>query len=87
MQAAEADRLQAEAQLAAAQSTFERLKKAAETPGAVAGNELVQAEKQVEAARRWSIRASRRAVLPQAAVRRAEGSASLSEITRPSMAW
>jgi RND family efflux transporter MFP subunit len=46
----EADRLQAEAQLAAAQSTYERLKKAAETPGAVAGNELVQQEKQVDAA-------------------------------------
>jgi len=47
--AAESDRLQAEAQLAAAQSTWERLKKAAETPGAVAGNEIVLAEKQVEA--------------------------------------
>jgi len=50
VQAAEADRLQAEAQLAAAQSTSEKLKKAAETPGAIAGNELIQAEKQVEAA-------------------------------------
>jgi RND family efflux transporter MFP subunit len=47
---ADADRAQAEAQLAAAQSTFERLKKAAETPGAIAGNEVIQAEKQVEAA-------------------------------------
>ena len=51
MQAAESERTQAEAQLAAAQSTYDRLKKAAETPGAIAGNELVQAEKQVEAAR------------------------------------
>jgi len=51
VQAAESDRLQADAQLAAAESTYERLKKAAETPGAVAGNELVQVEKQVEAAR------------------------------------
>ena len=50
VQAAESDRLQAEAQLAAAQSTYDRLKKAAETPGAVAGNELIQAEKQMEAA-------------------------------------
>ena len=50
VQAAEADRLQAEAQLAAAQAVNERLKKASETPGAVAGNELVQAAKQVEAA-------------------------------------
>jgi len=50
VQAAEAERLQAEAQLAAAESTSERLKKAAETPGAVAGNELILAAKQVEAA-------------------------------------
>jgi membrane fusion protein (multidrug efflux system) len=49
VEAAEADRLQAEAQLAAAQSTYERLKKAAQTPGAIAGNELIQVEKQVEA--------------------------------------
>src|SRR5579859_6183035 len=50
VQVAESDRLQAEAQLAAAQSTYERLKKAAETPGAIAGNEVVLAQKQVEAA-------------------------------------
>lgn len=50
VQAAEADRLQAEAQLAAAQSTYERTKTAAETPGAIAGNELIQAEKQRDAA-------------------------------------
>jgi membrane fusion protein, multidrug efflux system len=50
-QSAEAERLQAEAQLAAAESTYERLKKAAETPGAIAGNELIQAQRQVEAAR------------------------------------
>ena len=50
LQATDSDRLQAEAQLAGAQSTYERLKKAAETPGAIAGNELVQLEKQVEAA-------------------------------------
>jgi membrane fusion protein (multidrug efflux system) len=49
-QAASSERLQAEAQLAAAQSTYERLKRAAETPGAVAGNDLIQAEKQVQAA-------------------------------------
>jgi RND family efflux transporter MFP subunit len=51
VQAAESDRLQAEAQLAAMQSTADRLAKAAETPGAIAGNELIQAQKQVEAAR------------------------------------
>ena len=49
--AAESDRLQAEAQLSAAQSTYDKLKKAAETPGVIAGNELTIAEKQVDAAR------------------------------------
>lgn len=48
---AESDRVQAEAQLAAAESTATRLKKAAETPGAIAANEVVQAERQVDAAR------------------------------------
>lgn len=51
VQAADADRLQAEAQLSAAQSTYDRMKMAAETPGAIAGNELIQSEKQVEAAK------------------------------------
>ncbi len=47
---AESARAEAEARLAAAQATYERLKKAAETPGAIAGNELIQAEKSVQAA-------------------------------------
>ena len=46
----EADRLQAEAQLSATQSTYQRLQEAAKTPGAIAGNDVVQAQKQVEAA-------------------------------------
>jgi RND family efflux transporter MFP subunit len=50
VQAAESEKLQAEAQLAAAESTYDRLRKAAETPGAVAGNEVIQSQKQVEAA-------------------------------------
>src|SRR5579864_875056 len=50
VQSAEADQAQAEAQFAASQAVSERLKKASETPGAVAGNELIQAGKQVEAA-------------------------------------
>jgi len=50
-QAAEADRVQAQAQLEAATSTAERTKQAAQTPGAVAGNELIRVEKEVEAAR------------------------------------
>jgi RND family efflux transporter MFP subunit len=67
--AVEAERPAAEAQLAAAQATYDRLKKAAETPGAVAGNEVVQAEKQVEAAQalvraRGQASAAARAALP-----------------------
>ncbi len=49
IQAADADRLQAEAQLAATRSTLDKLKKAAETPGAIAGNEVVQVQQQIEA--------------------------------------
>jgi len=47
---AEADVAQAKATAAAAASTYERLLQAAKTPGAVAGNELIQAQKQEEAA-------------------------------------
>lgn len=51
VQLAEAERLQAEAQLSAAESTYDRMKTAARTPGAIAGNELILAEKQRDAAR------------------------------------
>ena len=47
---AEADEAQAKAQAAAAASTYARLQDAAKTPGAVAGNEVVLAEKQKDAA-------------------------------------
>ncbi len=49
VQVAEADRLQAEAQVASIESTYERLKKAAQTPGAISGNELDQMQKQIDA--------------------------------------
>jgi RND family efflux transporter MFP subunit len=48
---AESQRAEAEAKLAGAQSTYEKLKAASATPGVIAGNELVQAEKIVDAAR------------------------------------
>jgi RND family efflux transporter MFP subunit len=60
VQAAESERSQAEAQLAASQSTYDRLAEAAKTPGAVAGNELIVAQKQVEAAQAL-VRARRQA--------------------------
>ena len=58
---AESARAEAEARLAGAQATYERLKKAAETPGAIAGNELIQAEKAVDAAKA-SVRSAESAV-------------------------
>lgn len=58
---AEADESQAEAEAAAIESTFERLQEASKTPGAIAGNELVQAEKQRDAAR--SLVQSRKAAI------------------------
>jgi RND family efflux transporter MFP subunit len=48
--AAESDEAQAQAQLIAAQSTYARLQDAAKTPGAVAGNDIVQTQQQAEAA-------------------------------------
>jgi membrane fusion protein (multidrug efflux system) len=50
VQAAESEKFAAKAQLAAAESTYDRLRKGAETPGAVAGNDVIQSQKQVEAA-------------------------------------
>jgi membrane fusion protein, multidrug efflux system len=49
-QAIELQRAEAEAKLAAAESTYERLKAASATPGVIAGNDLIVAEKGVEAA-------------------------------------
>jgi membrane fusion protein, multidrug efflux system len=48
---AQARHREAEASLESVQSTYDRLKAAAATPGAVAGNELILAEKAVESAR------------------------------------
>jgi membrane fusion protein (multidrug efflux system) len=65
---AKAEESQAEAQFAAAQSTYERMKKAAETPGAISGNELIQMEKQKDAAqslvhsRQGAVQASRQSL-------------------------
>jgi len=71
VQAAESERLQTVAQLAAARSTSDRLKMASETPGAIAGNELIQAQEQVEAvealvkSKQQAVRAAEAAVQAQ----------------------
>lgn len=51
LQESEAQRAEAEAKLASDQSTFQRLKSAAATPGVVAGNDLDVAQQNVEADR------------------------------------
>lgn len=51
VQVLESQRAEAEAHAAAAQSTYERMKAASVTPGVIAGNELIQAEKQVDVER------------------------------------
>src|SRR5205085_10370222 len=51
VQALESQRAEAEAHTVAAQSTYERMKAASATPGVIAGNELIQAEKQVDVER------------------------------------
>jgi multidrug efflux pump subunit AcrA (membrane-fusion protein) len=61
---AEGDLSQAQAQAAGAASTYDKLVEAAKTPGAVAGNELVQAQKQKEAAD--ALVASRKAAMKTA---------------------
>src|SRR5687768_13827794 len=51
LQSARARQAEAEAKAVSAQSTFDRLKSAAQTPGVVAGNDVEIAEKNLEAAR------------------------------------
>jgi membrane fusion protein, multidrug efflux system len=46
---AQSEKVNSESHLIAAQSTYERMKAASETPGVIAGNELIQARKQVDA--------------------------------------
>src|SRR5882757_1186885 len=51
VRAAEAQRVEVEARVVGAESTYQRLKAASATPGVIAGNELIQAEKQLDAER------------------------------------
>ena len=59
------------------------LKKAAETPGAIAGNELIQAEKQVDAAKALLNSRQQASRAAESAVERAEGDAGYLKITAP----
>ncbi|HYZ86813.1 MAG TPA: efflux RND transporter periplasmic adaptor subunit [Bryobacteraceae bacterium] len=83
VQTAEAARSEAEARLAAAEATYERLKKAAETPGAIAGNELIQAEKVVDAAKAAVASAGSAVRTAQAAVKVTKQSEAYLQVTAP----
>lgn len=83
LQVSAAEEAQAAAQLAAAQSTFERMKEAAVTPGAVAGNELVLAEKQVESEKALLHSRQQASKAAEAAVRSLKDLESYLKITAP----
>ena len=74
---------EAEAKLIAAQSTADRLKAASETPGAVAGNELVLAEKAVDAARASALAIDDQAKAATAAVLAVQELRSYLNVTAP----
>jgi RND family efflux transporter MFP subunit len=83
VQAADSERVQADARLSAVEATYEGLRKAAETPGAVAGNELVQARKQVEAAQALVNSKQQAAHAAQAAVKGQKSLEQYLKITAP----
>jgi len=82
-QAAEADRLQAEAQQAAVESTAEGIAAAAKTPGAVAGNDLVQAQQQVEAAKALVTSRQRASAAAHSAIEAQQAMQAYLKITAP----
>jgi membrane fusion protein (multidrug efflux system) len=83
LEAAKAEESQAEAQLAAQQSTFEKLRQAAQTPGAVAGNDMIQNEKQLEALRSLAASRQQAAQAAQAAVDAEKSLVAYLKITAP----
>ncbi len=82
-QSAESDRAQAEARLTGARSTYDRLRKASQTPGAIAGNELVQAEQEVQAAEALSRSRAQAVTAAQASQRALEELETYLRITVP----
>jgi RND family efflux transporter MFP subunit len=83
VQELESQRAEAEARAAAAQSTYERMKAASATPGVIAGNELIQAEKQVDV-ERARVRAVESSIISaRAAVKAEEDIKAYLRITAP----
>src|SRR6266478_3332612 len=83
VRAAEAQRVEVEARVVGAESTYQRLKAASATPGVIAGNELIQAEKQVDA-ERAKVRAAESSIqAAQAAVKAIEDIQAYLRVTAP----
>src|SRR5205085_1697832 len=83
VQALESQRVEAEAHAVAAQSTYDRMKAASATPGVIAGNELIQAEKQVDV-ERARVRAAESSIASaRAAVKAEEDIKAYLQITAP----
>jgi RND family efflux transporter MFP subunit len=83
VQSAEAQRAEAEARIASAQSTYERMKAASATPGVIAGNELIQAEKQLDAERAKAAADKSAAEAARAAVRAVQELEGYLRVTAP----
>ena len=83
VQAMEAKRAEAEARLVSEQSTYERLKGASATAGAISGNELTIAEKSVDAARALVHAAESSIQAAQAAARAIEDIQKYLAVTAP----
>ncbi|HEV3202539.1 MAG TPA: efflux RND transporter periplasmic adaptor subunit [Bryobacteraceae bacterium] len=83
VRAAEAQRVEIQARVVAAESTYQRLKAASATPGVVAGNELIQAEKQLDAERAKVGAAESFIQAAQAAVKAIEDMQAYLRVTAP----
>jgi len=83
VQVAESQTAEAEARVAGASSTYEKLRGAAETPGAVAGNELIQAQRQVEAEQARVKAAQSSIAAAQASVKAIEDTRNYLQVTAP----
>lgn len=80
---AESDEAQSAAQLAAAQSNYERMQEAAKTPGAVAENDLIQAKQQTEAAQASALSRQRTVESFKAKLKSEQDLASYLRVTAP----
>jgi membrane fusion protein (multidrug efflux system) len=83
VQAVESQRAEAEARTVATQSTYERMKAASATPGVIAGNELIQFEKQVDVERARVRAAESSITAARAAVKAEEDIKAYLRITAP----